>query len=175
MTRYGTGRASQHIRRWYDRLKPYNYKVEYVKGESNKVADALPRLSLASEQVAIEDDVEGTVITRLTQQSVLTEAVLCQATKNDEELQKVKQYVEHNKWPKKAKVPPSLKPYYDVQHEHPMVSYCFEQIIALLFQQHYNVQCWNWDIKIILESLEPRESSETCIGFHGCQPLLSIW
>lgn len=52
----GTGRASLRIARWIERLRGYNFVVEYRPGSSNRVPDMLSRLPLEDKFTIAGDD-----------------------------------------------------------------------------------------------------------------------
>lgn len=88
----GTGRRSMRLGRWADRLRPYNYTVEYRPGVTNSVPDMLSRLPL-SETFIIEGDDEDEMVVAAISQALgpLKWETIVSETAQDRELHCVRQ------------------------------------------------------------------------------------
>lgn len=109
----GSGRRPLRIARWCARLLCYNFTVEYQKGSSNRVADALSRLPVHMPDAELTFEEE---IVCMVQPTCLTKEQFEQAVRADLTLQKVKAYVTGS-WPSHRNVPEDLKPYFRVREE----------------------------------------------------------
>lgn len=114
----GSGRRPLRIARWCTRLLRYNFTVEYQKGSSNTVADALSRLPvhMADGELTFEEEIVSMV-----QPTCLTKEQFEQAVLADATLQKVKAFV-NGSWPSHRDLPEGLEPYFRVRDELSVVS-----------------------------------------------------
>lgn len=110
----GVDRQSMRIARWACRLYRYDFKIEYVKGKDNKVADALSRLPVTGSQSAGEDDDEVAICQIL--DTAMSLPRLTKATQADDLLCRIMNYVS-NGWPAKAKLGPGELNFYHVKEE----------------------------------------------------------
>lgn len=106
----GSGIRPLRITRWTSRLLNYNFKMEYLRGTNNLVADAFSRLPVRDTEdgTMFEDDVIALITTPLTQ------AEFQEATHNDPVLPAVIRYTTSS-WPED--VTPELRPYFHVREQ----------------------------------------------------------
>ncbi len=117
----GTGVRPLRIHRWTERLRMYNFKVQYVKGADNSTADLLSRWAAAA-PVPGEDsdgDADDTRINAIIQDNlhrlrVITPGELATATSDDKDLAQVVRFVRDG-WP--TQVPAQLRPWHQVRQE----------------------------------------------------------
>ncbi|PAA56643.1 hypothetical protein BOX15_Mlig004385g26 [Macrostomum lignano] len=110
----GMGHRPLRIHRWVERLRGYDVRFEHIPGADNKCADMLSRWATTERVPAEETDEEGYVYAVVDSKTTLTADALATATKEDEVLQAVLQYISGG-WP--TKVDSSLKPYFNVRDE----------------------------------------------------------
>ncbi|PAA49096.1 hypothetical protein BOX15_Mlig004385g37, partial [Macrostomum lignano] len=108
------GHRPLRIHRWVERLRGYDVRFEHIPGADNKCADMLSRWATTERVPAEETDEEGYVYAVVDSKTTLTADALATATKEDEVLQAVLQYISGG-WP--TKVDSSLKPYFNVRDE----------------------------------------------------------
>nr|XP_037276745.1 uncharacterized protein K02A2.6-like [Rhipicephalus microplus] len=106
----GVGRRPLRIERWSARLLRYNFTVQYTKGSTNVVADALSRLPLTP----AEDDPVEEVVAVVS--SMITKSELQAATAEDSVLNEVAQYV-MSRWPEKGCLAENIKLFFRMQEE----------------------------------------------------------
>ncbi|XP_030838443.1 uncharacterized protein K02A2.6-like [Strongylocentrotus purpuratus] len=118
----GSGHRPLRIYRWSDRLHQYDFKVEYLAGSRNRVADMLSRTPNANSnrdshaRSDIEDDVEDyvlMVISHVTAKLVTREQLKTESAA-DATLQKVCHYLQ-TAWPRE--ISEDLVPYHRVRNE----------------------------------------------------------
>ncbi|XP_003731307.2 uncharacterized protein K02A2.6-like [Strongylocentrotus purpuratus] len=118
----GSGHRPLRIYRWSDRLHQYDFKVEYLAGSRNRVADMLSRTPNANSnrdshaRSDIEDDVEDyvlMVISHVTAKLVTREQLKTESAA-DATLQKVCHYLQ-TAWPRE--ISEDLVPYHCVRNE----------------------------------------------------------
>lgn len=109
----GRGRRPLRIARWSARLLCYNFTVEYRKGSTNTVADALSRLPAPTSEAELSKEEENV---SLVEPASMTKEEFKQAVLNDDCLQTVKSFV-CGSWPPQKSVPEEAKPFYSVREE----------------------------------------------------------
>ena len=111
----GSRRESSKFHRWLERLSPFSFTPHYIKGEDNRVADALSRLVQRAEELGIkevqEEDFEETEeICGISTERCAEETV------RDKLLSQLRQYVT-GKWPKQSLLDADLKNLYKIRTE----------------------------------------------------------
>ena len=111
----GSRRESSKFHRWLERLSPFSFTPHYIKGEDNRVADALSRLVQRAEELGIkevqeEDSEETEEICGISTERCAEETV------RDKLLSKLRQYVT-GKWPKQSLLDADLKNLYKIRTE----------------------------------------------------------
>lgn len=116
----GYGRQPMRIARWAARLLQYNYEVQYTKGEDNKVADALSRLPLNTQEdstTSFDEESELVCYIQQLQFSPLSASDIQEATSADLVLGKLLRVIGRTWRPSSLKQDPDLAPYYCVLQE----------------------------------------------------------
>lgn len=108
----GTGRRPLRIARWSERLRRYNYTVEYRKGSENQVADALSRLPVPSPQ----EDASFEEVVSFVELPCLTKEQFQQAVREECMLEQVTTYVATS-WPAHKTLSSELQPFFLVRGE----------------------------------------------------------
>ncbi|MCP3666106.1 MAG: hypothetical protein GY696_27005, partial [Gammaproteobacteria bacterium] len=105
-TRFGDKpTVGRRIKRWFERLQHYDYKLRHISGKENVIADYLSRLSenaQPSTEPSLSDDNDNVIlISALSETSISHNTLLAEIT-NDQFFQRVLQYVNSN-WPTSLK------------------------------------------------------------------------
>ena len=110
--------VSPRIQRIAIRSWPYDFKTEWIPGNFNKVADALSRVSPSrSEHSQEELAVRAVNILTVSNIQQRDKEALCEATREDAELQALSRLIS-NGWPqKRSNVLKSLQPYWNYRDE----------------------------------------------------------
>ena len=95
----GSGHRPMRLLRWADRLNQYNFRLEFMPGRANTVADLLPRaVSVTKEadgaSADTESDEDWVHILQGPLSSVVTLAELQQASADDDTLTTLRSYVQ---------------------------------------------------------------------------------
>lgn len=106
-------RQSSKFIRWLDRLSVFNYSVEYRKAEENQVADALSRLSLKAQALAV--DTPSVSVAQITVAGLSLKEFRSN-TASDPELREVAHYIETS-WPPRSQLKAELTPYFQIRDE----------------------------------------------------------
>ena len=129
LTQHSAKRKSAKFERWLERLSRFDYKIEYIKGERNCIADALSRLPRpAATQPPTPAISEGespkfkATIAAITSGPISLDSIR-EHTTADSLLQQVKEYL-HNTWPVKKAISAELQAYYNVRNELSMAHGC---------------------------------------------------
>ena len=112
-----TGHKPARIARWATTLLDYNFTMEFKKGSTNVVADALSRLPTENvETIGFDMDFDEDEFVQQMVHSIdaVSITTLAEETRRDPVLSQVLEYLE-TRWPKKTKLPQELVPYYNVR------------------------------------------------------------
>uniref|UniRef100_A0A3B3IH14 Gypsy retrotransposon integrase-like protein 1 n=2 Tax=Oryzias latipes TaxID=8090 RepID=A0A3B3IH14_ORYLA len=115
----GSGHKPMRLLRWADRLNQYNFRLEFMPGRANTVADLLSRaVSVTKEAGEVtrntENDDDLVHILHGPLSSVVTLTELQKASADDETFATLRIYIQDG-WP--AKVDDNLLPYYRFRNE----------------------------------------------------------
>lgn len=116
-----SGKKPARITRWASALLDYNFTMEYKRGSSNTVADALSRLRTrlqpnpdrSVDSISIDEDVFAI---QLCSPTTITPEKLSTETQNDNTLKVVLDYL-RNGWPKKSTIAADVLPYFHLRTE----------------------------------------------------------
>ncbi|XP_074026021.1 uncharacterized protein K02A2.6 isoform X1 [Leptinotarsa decemlineata] len=107
--------AASRLQRWATFLSMFDYKIQYIEGNNNPVADYLSRKPLLAKG-NLENSTDIYInFTERTEDWPVDNAEVRRQTALDTELQKVIQYMRKDRWPKK--IDTALKPYYHRRNE----------------------------------------------------------
>lgn len=113
----GKGHRPMRISRWYARLLPYSYDIQYRAGSENQVADALSRLPSQSGPPSEDPDSDIDIVAFVAPDSAISEAEFLAESKADPTISAVLQYI-RNGWPASPKqLDAALLPFHKVRDE----------------------------------------------------------
>ena len=120
LQRHSPTRKSAKFARWLERLSPFDYNVEHIKGSDNCIADALSRLPQESDDQseAINDYAHSPLratIASLTSGPISVESIR-QHTESDPLLSKVIEFTQ-SAWPAKKKLDSAFLPFFHVRED----------------------------------------------------------
>lgn len=111
--------SSRRMQRWALSMAAFDYKMEYIKGATNHLADHLSRNPNLEKEQQTEDEEEEAACVHYIEGagvSIVSADELKEVTEKDEVLQKVRQYI-FNGWPRKLSSGAELKRYFAVREK----------------------------------------------------------
>lgn len=110
--------SSRRMQRWALSLAAFDYTLEYIKGDTNHLADHLSRNPDLKQELEIENEEEAAGVHYIVGAglNVVSADELKEATENDAGLRKVRQYI-FNGWPRKLSFGGELQRYFAVREK----------------------------------------------------------
>ena len=121
VSRSGSGYKPVRLYRWAERLHQYNVEVQCIPGSTNYLADMLSCLVVAKPSAEDWLDSDLGCILEVNLSSLVTSNELLEASRGDQVLQQVAEYIK-NGWPRK--VPKEFTPYFQLRSELAIFNQC---------------------------------------------------